>query len=473
MKKLFVLVCSALLLAGSLFAENKVIQVLTFNDFHGNLDEHGKNLGMAKLVSQMNAYKDEYENTIVVSAGDNYQGSAMSNLTYGAPVSAMFKQLDVIASAVGNHEFDWGIERTKKWQRDGGFKFVAANIVDKRTGEPVDWAVPYLVKKIDGVKVGFIGLTTPETAYKTAIDNVKDYEFTDVKETAEKWAKYLRDNNKADVVIALTHIGSFQDRNSNEISGELIDYDLQHAEGIDAIISGHSHQNVCGVVDGMPIIQAYKYGRCIGRLIVEVDENNKLVSVVPTVEKVYDTISSIIPDPKAEKAYAKFDKKLSPIMSEVVGSTEIDLPHDRKAPGVSVLGYLVTDILRDSVDAQIGIANSGGIREPLPKGDLTMGQMYTILPFDNTVVTMTLTGEQLKRVLNNGIDNPSIGWVEVCGVTMDVDMSKPFGDRIVKMYLEDGSKIEMDKEYTVSTIDFVFDGGDQYDFSGAKNAVNT
>ena len=477
MKKLLSVVCTALLLLGCLFAENKVIQVLSINDFHGSLAEEakekGKNLGMSKLVSQINIYKDEYPNTIVVSAGDNYQGSAMSNLTYGAPVSAMFKEMGVFVSAVGNHEFDWGIERTKKWQRDGKFKFVAANIVDKTTGKPVKWAVPYAIKKIDGVKVAFIGLTTPQTAYQTSKERVQNYEFEDVKETAEKWAKELKSKGKADIVIALTHVGSGQDRDSKDISGEVIDTGLYKAEGIDAIISGHSHQTVCGVVDGMPIIQAYKYGRCVGRLIMTLDENNNLISIEPKVETVYQTKSSLIEDPRTKEKFEKFEADLSPIMDEKVGYASIDLSHDRSAEGVSVLGYLVSDIMRDSVDAQVGIANSGGIRGPIAMGDITMGKMYEILPFDNTVVKMTLTGEQLKRVLNNGIENPKIGWVEVCGVDLEVDMSRPFGDRIINMYLEDGTKIGMDDEITVATIDFIFTGGDMYDFSGAKDAVDT
>ncbi len=455
----------------------KTIEILSLNDFHGSLAEEagekGKNLGMAKLVTMVKQYKAENPNTIVVSAGDNYQGSAMSNLTYGAPVSAMFKEMDLITSAVGNHEFDWGIDKAEQWQKDGDFKFVAANIVDKTTKQPVSWAEPYVITEVDGVKVAFIGLSTPQTSYQTSADKVKNYDFLDVKETAEKWAKVIRDEKKADVVIALAHVGAFQDRDTKEITGEIVDTKLVEAEGIDAIICGHSHQTVAGMVKDMPVVQAYKNGRCIGKLTIKLSDKNEVLSIEPTVDQVYNQKSSLIEDPTTKKSFEEFSTKLDPIMSEVVGKTDIELAHDRSANGVSVLGYLISDIIRKNVDAQVGIVNSGGIRNNIPKGEITMGKMYEILPFDNTVVKMTLTGEQLKKVLNNGINNEKIGWVETAGVKVEIDLSKPFGDRIADIYLEDGTKVEMDKEYTVATIDFLSTGGDQYDFSNAKDVKDT
>lgn len=460
---------------------DKEIVIISINDFHGNLAEDaregGKNLGMSKLVAAVNNYKKSNANTVVVSAGDNYQGSAMSNLTYGAPVSEMFKQLDLFVSAVGNHEFDWGINRTEQWAKDGDFTFLAANIVDKTTQEPVKWAKPYEVKEINGVKIGFVGLTTIETAYKTVKERIKNYEFLPVKETAEKWAKYLRSGDapegKVDVVIALCHVGSGQDYETKEISGEVIDQELYKAEGIDAILSGHSHQRVAGIVDGMPIVQGYKYGRAIAKLTLKLDDNKKVVEIVPEIDNLYKNKSQLIADPTATTIYDKYKEELSPIMDEKLGKTEIELTHDRSAEGTSVLGYVVCDVIRKNVDAQIGIMNSGGIRCPIAKGDVTMGNLYEVLPFDNTVVKLELTGEQLKKIINNGIDNESIGWVEVAGLKVNYDINREFGDRVIDMYLEDGTKIESDKIYTVAANDFIVGGGDNYDFSQAKSKDDT
>jgi 2',3'-cyclic-nucleotide 2'-phosphodiesterase/3'-nucleotidase/5'-nucleotidase len=195
---------------------DKVVDLVSFNDFHGNLAEdtskNGKNPGMAKLVGAVDEYKAANKDTVVVSAGDNYQGSAMSNLTYGEPVSAMMKELGVTASAVGNHEFDWGIDKISNWAKAGDFDYLASNIYDKRTGQPVSWAKPYKMVKVDGVKIGLVGLTTQETSYKTKPDIVAGLEFKDPAALAKIWADKLKDGSlpegKADVVIALTHMGT-------------------------------------------------------------------------------------------------------------------------------------------------------------------------------------------------------------------------------------------------------------------------
>ena len=128
-------------------APSNQVDILLFNDFHGNVAEDtrpgkGKNAGMAKMIAYAKTAQRENPNTIVVAGGDNYQGTAISNLTYGAPVSAMMKAMNVSVCAVGNHEFDWGVTNMTKWQKDGKFEFLAANIIDKKTKQPVSWAKP-------------------------------------------------------------------------------------------------------------------------------------------------------------------------------------------------------------------------------------------------------------------------------------------------------------------------------------------
>ena len=157
-------------------ATKNTVDIVMFNDFHGNLAEDvrekGQNIGMAKMVGYVNEAKAKNPNTIIVAAGDNYQGTAMSNLTYGEPVSAMMKGMDVVASAVGNHEFDWGVDHMEKWAKDGGFDFLAANITDSKTGKPVAWAKPYIIVEKGGIKVAFIGLAHPDTVTLTKKENV-------------------------------------------------------------------------------------------------------------------------------------------------------------------------------------------------------------------------------------------------------------------------------------------------------------
>lgn len=135
-----------------------VVDIVSINDFHGSLIKSGKNVGIANLVNEVKAQKAANPNTIFVAAGDLFQGSAESNLLYGKPVAESLKEAGLVASAIGNHEYDWGNNRFATWEKEGGFQFLAANIYDRKTKKPVAYAKPYqIVKLSNGIKVAFIG----------------------------------------------------------------------------------------------------------------------------------------------------------------------------------------------------------------------------------------------------------------------------------------------------------------------------
>lgn len=452
-----------------LMVENTVIDILSFNDFHGSLKPEGKNIGAAKLAGEIKRLKGINPNTIVVAGGDLYQGSAMSNLKKGAPVSEMLKAIGLEASAVGNHEFDWGYELIGNWAKEGNFDFLASNLYETATGNPVTWAKPYKVIEKAGKKIGFIGIATPETAFKTKPENVAGFEFRDPLESANTWAKYLRETEKVDAVVALTHLGALQDSKTKEVTGEAADL-AKTAKGIDAIISAHTHQYVNGVVNGIPVVQARNNGRSLADLSLVFDKDGKL-SILNSVEDLYNR-KDLVDDPAVKAIYDKYNKELQPILGELVATTDKDLTHDR-FEGLSVLGQFTTKLMAEATGAQIGITNGGGLRKPLPKGDITVGDMYELMPFDNTLVTMNLKGSDLKRVLENGIMNESIGWVQFYGLKVYYDKDAKQGDRITSMRLLDGTKIDMDQYYSIVTNDFMYDKGDNYDFTGAIDVVDT
>lgn len=449
---------------------NKVT-ILSFNDFHGSVAQSGKNVGMVKFAGAVDAYKSENPDTIVVSGGDNFQGSSISNLTYGAPVNEFMKSIGVTASAVGNHEFDWGTDRIPNWAKDGGYDYLACNIYDKATGEPVTWAKPYKIVSAKGIKIAFIGFTTPETSFKTTPANVKNLEFKDPKSVAGEWIEKAKKDG-ADVVIALTHLGSVQDAKTGAITGEAAD--LCSVKGFDAVISAHTHNPVSGKVNGVPVVQGYYNGRDIAVLTITLDKDKKVQSIETSLDKLYEKQDKLADDANVKGIYDKYNTKLQPILDEVVGKTSMELSHDRfKYAGTSPLGYWVCDIMRKNAKTQIGITNGGGLRCPIPKGDINMGKLYEVMPFDNTLYTMELKGSDLKRVIENGIMNDTIGWVQAAGIKVNYDAKKPAGSRIISMKLENGTKIDMNKYYTVVTNDFMATGGDNYNFAGAKNMKDT
>ena len=471
-KKLIIFSLAFLLILTSIsfvLSAEKEIVVLSINDFHGSLASSGKNVGAAKLVDAIKTEKAKNpEGTIIVSAGDNYQGSAMSNLLYGEPVSAMFKEMGIELSAVGNHEFDWGVDRITKWAEDGGFTFVCTNIYDKRTNQPVDWAEPFAIIEREGIKVGFIGMATPETAYKTLKANVINYEFIDPVEVITEWVPKVKDAG-ADIIIALTHLGSFQDKEGN-ITGEAVA--LSEVDGVAAVISAHTHQSVSGLVNGKPLVQAYYNGRSIAKLTFVFDENNKLVSAEPFLDELYKRPDTLKDDTNTLAIYNKYNEELKPVLGKILGKTTVDLDHDRYA-GPSLLGEWSCEIMKDKVGVQIAMTNGGGLRVPIPAGDITAGILYEVMPFDNTLYTMKLSGADVKANIEHGIMNEDIGWVQIAGVRVIYNPKAEAGNRITSMVLEDGAPVEMDKYYTVVTNDFMFTGGDNYNFKNAKDGLDT
>lgn len=471
-KGLLISLLTFLLILGSIsfvLAAEKEIVILSINDYHGSLAPAGSNVGAAKLVDAIKTEKAKNpEGTIIVSAGDNYQGSAMSNLLYGEPVSAVFKEMGLELSAVGNHEFDWGTGRIVKWAEDGGFTFVVTNIYDIRTNEPVDWAEPFVIIEKEGVKIGFIGLATPETAYKTLKANVVNYEFRDPVEVITEWIPKVKDAG-ADIIIALTHLGSFQDKEGN-ITGEAAA--LCEVDGVDGVISAHTHQRVSGLVNGKPIVQAYKNGRSIGKITFVFDENNQLVSAEPSLDNLYKRPDTLKDDANTLAIYEKYDEELDPVLGKILGKTTVDLDHDRYA-GPSLLGEWACDIMKDKAGVEIAMTNGGGLRTDIPAGEITAGKLYEVMPFDNTLYTMKLSGADIKANIEHGIMNEDIGWIQISGVRVTYNPEAEAGNRITSMVLEDGTPIEVDNYYTVVTNDFMFTGGDKYNFENSKDGLDT
>ncbi|EGT3615072.1 multifunctional 2',3'-cyclic-nucleotide 2'-phosphodiesterase/3'-nucleotidase/5'-nucleotidase [Clostridium perfringens] len=445
------------------------IPVVTFNDFHGTLEESKSEVGASKLVGEIKRIKEENPNTVVVTGGDIYQGSAMSNLLKGEPVTAMLREIGLDFSAVGNHEFDWGYEYIPDWAKAGEFDFLASNIYEKETGKPVEWAKPYGVIEREGKKVGFIGLATPETAYKTKPDNVAHLEFKDPVEATKVWVDHLENVENVDAIVVLSHLGSEQNRETGEITGEVVD--IAEVPGVDAIISAHSHQKVEGIVNGVPIVQAYKNGRNLGYVNLKFDYKGDLAvsTKLDDISKRKDTLPV---DKNMEDILAKYDAELAPIMNEKVADLSVDLPHDRDT-GVTPMGATVAETMRRIVNADIAITNGGGVRAPLMAGTVTVGDMYTILPFDNTLVTMEMKGSDIIKVLEHGIEPENFGWGQHAGVKVWYTPGAERGEKITSVRLADGTKLEDDKYYTVVTNDFMAVGGDSYDFSAAKNVVDT
>lgn len=459
----------------------ETIQLVSINDFHGNVEESSSNPGIAKVAGVLDQMRKKAP-TYFFSAGDNFQGTAISNLTKGEVVNEAFRLMNLQASAIGNHEYDWGKDLMYTWSKKGGYPFLAANIVYKDSGELVDYADPYMIKTVKlssgkTVKIGIIGIATPETATKTSLANVIDIKFTDPVKATNKWSKYLINVKKVDAVVALTHLGGFQDKTTGEVTGEIKDYAMG-VKNVDLIFTGHTHQIIDAVINGIQVLQGQYNGRSLQ--VAELTFNNrntKLEKVDGYVDEIAKRKADLPINQKVAALVAGYKAELSDILNEFVGKTAKALAHDTSA-GLTPLGQWTAKTLAEIGKTQIALINGGGIREPLPAGDITMGTMYSIFPFDNTLVTMEVTGSMLYKLIEHGLGSGKLekdGFRDgqFYGLKVTYNMSRPYGQRIVTMTLQDGQAIDLNAKYTLSTLDFVYTGGDRYDFTGATNVKDT
>jgi len=448
----------------------ETITLLSVNDFHGALVEAGKNPGMAKLGKFLKEEKAKNpEGTLILSAGDMFQGTMDSNLLYGQTVVEGLNQIGFDAFAVGNHEFDWGLDKLRNRIDQGKFPYLGANVLEKKTGKTVSFLKPYTLIEKKGIKIGIIGLVTPETAYKANPKVVGGFEFADPILTVNRLLPELKKKG-AEIIVVLSHLGSNMDPATGEIVGEGAVV-AQKVKGIDALITAHTHQKVMGKIKGIPVLQAGHNGRGVGKILLLYSKPAKQV-VNSTVSVVELPTPGLTPDPALEELIWTSQAKIAPIKSLILGKTVGDLTHNRYQ--ISLLGQWSADVLRQGAQADIAFQNGGGLRTSIPAGKITLGQLYEVMPFDNFLYTVNLTGAQIMQILQHGIKNEKIGMVQFSGLKVQYDSSLPLPQAILAVTTGDGTPLDLKRTYKVATNDFMAAGGDGFTvFQEGKNGVDT
>ncbi|BBB90368.1 MAG TPA: 5'-nucleotidase C-terminal domain-containing protein [Methylomusa anaerophila] len=458
------------------------LTVLTVNDFHGAIADKGtgKDPGAAKLAAFLKQEKaKDPTGTLLLSAGDMFQGSADSNLVYGKSIVEVMNSVGFDAMSLGNHEFDWGIDTLMKMKAQANFPWGAANIKSSNGQLPafarpsVLTPVPYIFVTRENLKIGIIPLATPETAFKANPKIVGQYRFEEPSATVKDLAQKLRSKG-AQVIIVLSHLGADQNSTTQQITGEAADLANKLPVGtVDAIVTGHTHTAVAGTVNNIPMVQALNNGQRVGKILLNYSKaQGKVISSTPTLMNL--TTMTLTGDRTAQAIVDKYAAQIAPIKNTVLGSTKYDLTHDRYGSNVSLLGEWATDVMRAAVGADFAFQNGGGLRTTIYAGNVTVGNMYEVMPFDNTLNTMDMTGAQIIQVLDYGIKNTTIGMLQFSGANVVYDGSRPAGSRIVSVTMPDGSQINTAKKYKVVTNDFMATGGDGYTtFKQASNIVET
>jgi len=504
------------------------LSIIHVNDSHSHLASETYSLyfngvktkvpfgGFPRLTSKIKSLQQAYPDSLILHAGDMVQGTIYYTIFKGEATAAMMNQIPWTAVTLGNHEFDDGNQGLKSFLDQLNAPVVCAN-VDASNSILAGYWQPYKVVEINGEKVGIIGL---ETAKKTKESSSpgEDIIFQDEKETIQQYVQELEDQG-INKIIVLSHYGMENDLNL-----------AKEVEGIDVIVDGDSHSllgnytsyGVSSQYDNYPqivnspdghkvcVVSAWQYAYAVGHLNVDFNDQGEVVNCngVTTLllgnsfrqknnegeyVEVNDTVKNqilelinnsedkleIVPeDPTALAALQTYKDQIEEQSNTVIGRAAEDLPHlripDAEHPKGSEIAPLVAKSFYEKVPyADLCIQNAGGVRISIDAGDITIGEVYTLLPFANTLYTLQLTGAEVKQVLEDALANfldngGSTGsFPYAYGIRYDIDLSQPQNQRISNLEIMDKQTkqfhpIDPNTLYTVVTNSYIAAGKDGY-----------
>jgi 5'-nucleotidase len=485
------------------------IQLVTLNDFHGNLEASkytwdsaaggGARViqagGIDTIGAALQAWRKQDPELLLVGAGDLIGASpAISSMWADEPTIGAMNLLGLSASSVGNHEFDQGRIELLRQQKGGcnsprpdkackfegtyegaKFQYLAANVIDMVTRKPVLPA--YKIETAHGVKVGFIGTVLRDTAESALASGIAGLDFVDEADAINRQLPELRKQGVG-VFVVLIHQGGrttdkFDQQDCANLTGPIVDVVKRLDPAIRLVVSGHSHKGYLCKVDGRLVTQSDMGGHVMSRIKLTVDSNTNTLRDVSARQEVM--VPGSWPADAALDAYLKKTRERStaalarPVATLAVASVKREKEHDRE----SALGDLVADSMLSAgrrFGAQIALQNTGGLRQDLDSGTgnrVTAGQVLMVLPFGNTMVVMNLRGAQIVELLEEqwiGGRDATRGLLQVSeGFGYAWDARQPAGRRVVPGSVTlNGVPLEMDSSYRVVTNNFLAEGGDGF-----------
>jgi 2',3'-cyclic-nucleotide 2'-phosphodiesterase/3'-nucleotidase/5'-nucleotidase len=437
-----------------------LMRVLATTDLHGALapmTQPGgqRRGGVAALKGLMDSLAAECEcPTLRLDAGDQMQGTFISNFTAGRSVVEVLNQLGITAAAVGNHEFDWSVDTLRKRMAESRYSWLAANIFDSTSGRRPDWVRPYQIVQVGGLRVAIVGYITAEAKRAVKPERTRGLRFDEGPLPLHDVLVEIR-SLRPDLTILLAHAGAVCE--GSVCSGEVIRIaDAIEPRTIDLIIAGHTHQIVNTRVAGVAIVEAGVGGAALA-----------LADVVKTAaggREVRTRVEPVVPekvreDPAVARLVEAYARKAESVTGRVVATLKFPLV---RADDQYRLGSLIAEARRNVLRADLGLVINGGIRADLPAGQINYGQLFEVQPFENGLVKLTLNGRQLREVFEHALDRRGTPTAHVSGAMVHYDPRRPVGKRVQRVQLHDGRRLRSDGLYSLAVDDFVAAGGEGY-----------
>jgi 5'-nucleotidase len=483
------------------------VRILAINDFHGYLRAPaggiriadpadktrkimvpaGGSETMATLVSQL---REGHRNTIFIAAGDLIGASPfLSAMFHDEPTIESLSMMGLEIASVGNHEFDEGKGELKRMQNGGchptdkcqgphpfagaKFHYLAASTIEKDTGKTI--FPPYEIREFDGIPVAFIGLTLKGTPDIISPVSAAGLEFRDEADTVNALVPELKARG-VEAIVVLIHEGGFPAGDYNEcpgISGPIVDIVKKFDRAVDVVVSGHTHQAYVCEIDGRLVTSGDKYGTLVTAIDLKLDPKTRDVSSARA-DNVIVRTGSLARDPEQIALLESYDKVAAPIANRPAGSITDTLSRNPNAAGESALGDIIADAQLAATSATAGggavlaFTNPGGVRTDITKkqeGAVTYADVFASQPFRNHLVTLSLTGNQIKTMLEQqwlDPNRPRILQVSK-GFGYAWDNAKPYGEHVITDSLTlNGARIDPAASYRVTVNNFLSVGGDGF-----------
>lgn len=483
------------------------LKLIGLNDFHGHLEGPSGQVdvgetrvsagGAAELAATIDLIRKYHPNTVVVGAGDMIGASPLiSALFHDEPAIDALDIAGLQINAVGNHEFDEGMDELERMQNGGchpvdgcneggefdgaSFRFLAANVAYEASGETVFPA--YEIREFEGIKVGFIGLTlegTPGILEPGAADGLV---FADEAETINAATAELQEKG-VETIVVLIHEGGYPAAKGDPsgcdgISGPILEIVEKTDRAVDAFVTGHTHQPYVCTIDSRLVTSAKAYGQVVTEIDLFIDRRSKDVSK-------FSARNIIVTQTSAEHAemsahVAKYAKLVEPLADRVIGSISADVSRERNDSGESPMGSLIADMqlaytrTPERGAAVIAFMNPGGVRGTLEMapsgreetGEVRYAEAHAVQPFGNKMITITLTGSELHELLEaqwKGQKYPRILHVSR-GFTYEWSKSAEPGQKVDPASMKlDGQTIDPDAEYRITANSYIANGGDNFE----------
>ena len=459
MKRLLTLISVFILSVSFINAQENVkeLNILHWNDFHARNVPYKKTKikdgdttkyfvgGTSSMLGYLN--KNRKDNSIVLNGGDDFQGSPISSITRGLSQIKLLNLYKLDAFVLGNHDFDYGQYALDSALMIANFNSIACNLFD--VSKKSIFSKSNVIKEVNGVKVGIIGLAPEELMLLSIPKNVSEILILNRDSVVNANITELK-NNKCDLIILLSHNGTDKDSL----------YAAKYGNDISIIIGGHSHTRLFKpkVVNGVLICQAGSAGEYLGKLDFKFDLNTH--KVLEYKENLIETkFDSTIYDRNAQELVDNMEAEIKPEMSKVIGVLEVEWKR------YGNLAQWQTDVMRVKSNTDIGFLNSGGVRKDMAKGNITVGDIWEINPFDNTINTFTVSGLTLKNMLAYSFGkykNPDGMLVSGLFIKYNKEKLKSGSEDFFISIEVNGVALDENKRYSISTNNYVVSQFEKY-----------